>query len=128
MSLCHIWFGVERSNRRGGGCGFFRAFGGGAVSPVAFRCWRTVSGLAFRQNSRRRICEIRLAPCRGFSRLSAVIFSWTAPGRRGVGFLSFPSSSPASPCARYRRDQLQTALQLMPSSRATRSAGSASSR
>ena len=97
MSLCHIWFGVERSNRRGGAFGFRRTFGRNLVSPVACRCWRTVSGLAFRKNQRRRICAIRFAPRCGSACFSSVIFAWTAtgsfvPSRRGTG-----SFSPRSP-------------------------------
>jgi hypothetical protein len=99
ISLCHIWFGVERSNRRGGGFGDLRAFGGGAVRPVAFRCWRTVSGLALRKNSRRRICEMRFAPCRGSSLFSCVILACTAAG-------SFAPPPPPDgllrPCSPYR--------------------------
>jgi len=101
MSLCHIWFGVERSNRRGGGVGFLRAFGLGAVNPVSFRCWRTVSGLAFRQKNRLRICEIRLAPCRGSCCFSSVIFLCTAPGN-----LAFPPPRTPpylNPCSPYFR-------------------------
>jgi hypothetical protein len=75
MSLCHIWLGVDRSKRRGGAFGFLRAFGLGAVSPVSFRCWRTVSGLALRLKNRLNICEIRLAPCSGSACFSSVIFS-----------------------------------------------------
>ena len=99
MSLCHIWFGVERSNRRGGTFGFVRCFGRSLVSPVACRCCRTVSGLAFKQNQRRRICEIRLAPCCGSACFSSVIFAWIATGsflpcRQVPGF--FSPSSPRS--------------------------------
>jgi hypothetical protein len=82
MSLCHIWFGVDASNRRSGGWGFFRLFPFAVPSPAFFRCRRTVSGLAFRKNSRRRTCEMRLTPCWGFSRLSARIFSPTGFGSR----------------------------------------------
>ena len=91
MSLCHIWFGVDRSNRRAGGCGFFRAFGLGVASPVRFRCWRTVSGLAFRKKTRRRICEIRFTPWRGSSRFSSAILSLTGPA-------SFAGAGPLTAC------------------------------
>jgi hypothetical protein len=128
MSLCHIWFGVERSNRRGGGFGLRRGLGGRAVNPVALRCSLTVEGLALRQKNRRRICEMLFAPCRGSSRLSSVIFARTAAGRRAAGLLPLPSTSPASPSSWYRPDQCQTTLSLMPSSLAISFAGSPSSR
>ena len=80
MSLCHIWFGVERSNRRSGGSGFFRAFGFGSTRPVLFRCFLTCFGLAFRKKNRLRICESRFAPCPGFSRFKEMIFSFTDCG------------------------------------------------
>jgi hypothetical protein len=96
MSLCHIWLGVDRSKRRAGGWGFLCAFGLGVASPAVFRCWRTVSGLALRKNTRRRICEIRRTPCPGSSFFSCVIFACTAPG-------SFapppPGAFPFSPCS-----------------------------
>jgi len=97
MSLCHIWFGVDRSNRLGGGFGFFRAFGCGVASPVCFRCRRTVSGLAFRKNRRRRICEIRLTPCRGSSFFNSVIFSFTGVGSFDGADRRRASCKPASP-------------------------------
>ena len=127
MSLCHIWLGVDRSNRRSGFLAGFRAFFLGVANPVACNWRRTVFGLAFRKNSRRSICEIRFAPCPGFSRFNAVIFSTTAFGvliRRcpfGFGF------SPSSPPSRYCRTQSKIHAFATPISAATRYAGSPSS-
>ena len=100
MSLCHIWLGVERSKRRGGGLGFLRAGFCRVANPAACKCWRTVSGLALRQKKRRRICEIRLAPCRGSARFSSVIFAWTATGSLEAAPPRFVSRNPASPHCR----------------------------
>jgi hypothetical protein len=100
MSLCHIWFGVARSNRRGAGVGFLRACFGRVASPAVLSCWRTVSGLALRQKSRRRICEIRRTPWRGSARFNATIFAPTAAGSFAPAPPGFASCSPASPCWR----------------------------
>ena len=62
MSLCHIWFGVERSNRRGGTLPLCRGFFLGAIIPAPVSSCRTVSGLAFNQNMRRKTCEMRRTP------------------------------------------------------------------
>ena len=129
MSLCHIWFGVADSNRRAGAWGFLRVFGFGVVSPLAFRCRRTVSGLALRQKNRRRICEMRFVPCAGFSRFSATIFACTAAtapftGREEHLF----GCSPASPCSRYCRTQSKIVPLPSPNSAATRGAGRPSSK
>jgi hypothetical protein len=97
MSLCHIWFGVERSNRRGGGFVFLRTGLLPAARSTAFRCWRTVSGLALRKKNRRRICEIRFTPCRGSCCFSSVIFAWTATGSFGPVRCGTGPFSPASP-------------------------------
>ena len=80
MSLCHIWFGVERSNRRSGALGFLRAFAFGSTRAARFRCFLTCFGLAFRKKNRRSICERRFAPCPGFSRFKKRIFSLTDGG------------------------------------------------
>ena len=80
ISLCHIWFGVERSNRRSGCSRGFRAFALGVASPAFLSSRLTVPGLALMKKIRRRICDSRLPPCRGFSRFSAAIFSFTAGG------------------------------------------------
>jgi hypothetical protein len=102
MSLCHIWFGVDRSNRRGGGVGFLRVGTLPATRSAAFRCRRTVSGLALRQNIRRRIWEIRRAPCCGSARFNSTILAFTGPGSF-AGPLRTPAGlSPSSPDCRYR--------------------------
>jgi hypothetical protein len=80
ISLCHIWFGVARSNRRGGTLPLWRGFFLGVISPAPANSWRTVSGLAFSQNNRRNTCEMRRTPCCGSSRLSATIFCRTGAG------------------------------------------------
>ena len=100
MSVCHIWFGVDRSNRRGGTLIFRRAFFFSAIIPTCASCSRTVEGLAFIQNSRRSTWEMRRTPWRGSSRLSATIFSCTASGSldrltRGPDGMR---SNPACPC------------------------------
>jgi hypothetical protein len=100
MSLCHIWFGVDRSNRRGGGFGFLRGGTLPATRSAAFRCWRTVSGLACRQNSRRRSCEIRFTPRCGSSRFKAEILSFTGPGNFAGPSARTAVWRPASPNCR----------------------------
>ena len=98
MSLCHIWFGVERSNRRSGAFGFLRAFAFGSTRAALFRCLLTCVGLAFRKKNRRRICDSRFGPCAGFSRFSAMIFSLTGSGSLDFPALQGLSLSPSSPC------------------------------
>ena len=97
MSLCHIWFGVARSNRRGGGLIVRWRFFGAVVRPFAFNCWRTVSGLAFSQKNRRSTCEMRRTPWPGSSRLSARIFSRTTAWSLGAPPCGTRSSRPARP-------------------------------
>lgn len=62
MSLCHVSFGAERSKKCTFGLGFARAFTAFVCSPDFFSLCLTVSGLAFRKNSRLSICEIRFTP------------------------------------------------------------------
>jgi len=130
MSVCHSSLGAARSNRRCGGVGFLRAFGAGnAAKPADFNCRRTVSGLAFRKNSRRSICEMRRTPCVGLERLSETIFALTGSGslltvRAPYGF----GLSPASPPSRYARTHSKTVPCPTPISFATNSPGSPSSR
>ncbi len=128
MSLCHSWFGVERSNRRGGAFPRRRGFFRGAIIPAPVSSRRTVSGLAFSQNSRRNTWEMRRTPWRGSSRFSATIFSRTGAGiRDGRGFGAW-SLSPSSPSWRYRLTQERTAWSETPNSLATSAAASPSSR
>ncbi len=83
MSLCHIWLGVARSKKRGLdgllGVRFLR----GGISFSRCSVLRTVSGLAGRWNSRRKVCAMRLIPKAGCLRLRATISARISA--RGVG-------------------------------------------
>ncbi len=82
MSLCHIWFGVERSKKRGfEGLRFGLAFTVG-INCCACNVRRTVSALAGTKNSRRSNCEMRFTPKPGFAFLTSTIFDWTAVNAR----------------------------------------------
>ena len=128
MSLCHIWFGVERSNRRGGGFPLWRGFLTGCISPWPASSCRTLSGLARIQNHRRSNCEIRRTPRRGSAFLSATIFSRTGAGNVPGAGPRRASCNPATPCSRYRFVHSQMVPTATPSSRATASAVIPSSR
>lgn len=129
MSVCHIWLGVDLSNRRGGASRFLRRLLVGVANPVSFKCRRTLEGLALKKNIRRRIWEILRTPEPGAACLRSVIFFCTTTGSL---FPPAPAglrrSSPSSPPSRYRRIQTPTALQETPSSRATTPTGIPSSR
>ena len=128
MSLCHIWFGVARSNRRGGGLPLWRSFFTGCISPAPASSCRTFSGLARIQNHCRSNCEIRRTPCRGSALLSAMIVCRTGSGN---GFGRGPrtaSCNPDSPCSRYCRTHFATTAVEIPISRATASCAIPSSR
>lgn len=81
MSVCHIWFGVARSNLRGRDMfrfGSFFSFTAG-ISSAACSARRTDSGLACRKNIRRSTCEIRRTPCCGSAAFNATICACTGP-------------------------------------------------
>jgi hypothetical protein len=78
MSLCHIWFGVARSKKRGFVM-FRRVFPfGGSINDSAASVLRTVDGLAGNKNQRFMTSAIRLTPHHGFARFNSTIFRWTA--------------------------------------------------
>ncbi|MEI6516458.1 MAG: hypothetical protein WCO77_10795, partial [bacterium] len=121
MSLCHIWFGVLRSKKRGFEglrFGFFFTTG---INCLACSVRRTVVVLVGRKNIRRSNCEIRLTPNSGFARLTSTIFSWTAVSDPFVRRWDtpLPDRSPSSPRSRYRLTQSNTVPLVTPISFAT---------
>ncbi|MEI7881597.1 MAG: hypothetical protein WCI95_12050 [bacterium] len=123
MSLCHIWFGVLRSKKRGleglrGGL-FFTT----GISAFACSVRLTVSALAGTKNIRLSNCEIRLTPKSGFAFFTSTIFACSPVNfpfrfRRHTG--SYLVCNPASPCSRYRFTQANNVLALIPISFATK--------
>jgi hypothetical protein len=101
MSVCHSWFGVARSKKRGRVIfrTFFFFFVGGSIRPSSCRRLRTVSGLADKQNQRFSTSLIRWIPKLGCSFFVWMILSVTACGRRFLLLLrgcGFSASSPPS--------------------------------
>jgi hypothetical protein len=78
MSLCHIWFGVARSNERG--LLTLRCFFplGGLINDSAASVLRTIDGLAGNKNHRFKTSAIRRTPHHGLARFNSTIFRWTA--------------------------------------------------
>src|SRR5208283_2725438 len=117
MSDCHIWFGVDRSKKRGRvmlcGC-LFRE---GTINDSAPSVRRTVSGLALRKKARFNRWEIRLTPKRGSRFLISTIFSRTGSGSfRRLPAATTPLRSPASPCSSYAFVQRRITSGLHPTS------------
>jgi hypothetical protein len=78
MSLCHIWFGVLRSKKRG-----LDGFLCGLRLTTGINCFLcsvrlTVSALAGTKNIRRNNCEIRFTPKPGFACFTSTILACTA--------------------------------------------------
>ena len=74
-----------------------RALGGGSTNPCSLSVRLTVSGLACKKNTRRKICDILLIPRAGSSFLSSKIFCRTASASLGLRLAQtcgFKASSP----------------------------------
>jgi len=95
MSLCHIWFGVARSKKRGFGSFRVRLFAvGGLISFASCRTVRTFSGDAFKKKNLFKMSDIRRIPCVGSVSFNSTIFASTA-----LMVLAFEAES-SSPGAR----------------------------
>jgi hypothetical protein len=131
MSLCHIWFGVLRSKKRGF-AGFRITFGFAAgISFCACSVRDTVAALVGRNKARLSHCAIRFTPNSGLAFLASTIcacIAVSAPFARRCRNGLYRVCNPASPSSRYRFTHSNNVPLTTPSSCDTTPAGICSSK